>query len=115
MGRRPKQYDPWEGYEFIDISPREEGERPRQASSRGEPAFPAPGQPSQRGKLPKEAIPVPARSQGDAPRQGIGWTEKPFPEQAAQAYEQRCPAVFAVVYLGVYGGYYRLLVRVPAV
>lgn len=26
MGRRPKQYDPWEGYEFIDISPREEGE-----------------------------------------------------------------------------------------
>lgn len=44
MGRRPKQYDPWEGYEFIDISPREEGERPRQASSRRGRASP-PSQP----------------------------------------------------------------------
>lgn len=44
MGRRPKQNDPWEGYEFIDISPREEGERSRQAASRRGRASP-PSQP----------------------------------------------------------------------
>ena len=80
MGRRPKQNDPWEGYEFIDISPREEGERPRQATSRRGRASP-PSQPRAavpEGKFPEEAIPVPACFQGSTPRQESAGRRNPL-------------------------------------